>query len=286
RLQLLWPKLLQFVVPAPYTGMLVPLCRCLCALAKWQQGVEREEEHAALELLQSEEQGREPECKPISPVAQVMSAVTPHADGGRGAAALQLLLALRGVIHGSVGASWAAEIPALLQQLAGTNMSSLDTAHWESLLLKFLQRSLTLIADDLWVMELSRELNYQLGRSARLSWDKRFLYKALGTALAACGRLHFVREQTLQHLQCANFLELWEAQVSELVRHCMHWGSRLCVPCSALQLFSLLLDVVKARATRAALMVIYGRMALRAPKEELLARVGRDIVGNVLRLYR
>ncbi|KAM8807406.1 maestro heat-like repeat-containing protein family member 2B [Eudromia elegans] len=288
--KLLWPKLLQFVVPAPYTGLLAPLCRCLCALAERQRGGERDEEQAALELLRSEEPGALLAPQALLVRLLVVSALTPHAGGGHGAAALQLLLALRGVIHGSVRASWAAEIPALLQQLAGTSASCLDTAQWESLLLKFLRTSLTLIADDTWVMELSQELMYQLGRSARLSWEKRFLYKALGTALAACGRLRFVREQILRHLQRADFLELWEAQgMVSVVSRCAEGHFHLALRCVE-QLVGALRpekrDVVKARATRAALMVIYGRVALRAPKEELLACVGTDIVGNVLRLYR
>ncbi|XP_067161217.1 maestro heat-like repeat-containing protein family member 2B, partial [Apteryx mantelli] len=190
--KLLWPRLLRYVVPAEYTGMLVPLCRCLRALAERQERAEREEEEAAPEALESEEQG--------------------------------------------------------------TTASSLDAAEWESLLLK------------------------------------RFLYKALGTALAACGCLRHVRKQTLKHLKAANFLELWEAQgMVSVVSRCAESHFQLAL--SSVKEFTGTLkhqksDTVRTHATRAALMVTYGQMALRAPREQLLAHVERDVVGNVLQLYR
>ncbi|XP_067173016.1 maestro heat-like repeat-containing protein family member 2B [Apteryx mantelli] len=223
-------------------------------------------------------------------VAKVVAAVAPHAGGGRGAAALQLLQVLPGTIHGAVGASWAAEIPLLLQHLAGTTASSLDAAEWESLLLKFLRMSLEVIKSEAWTVGLSRELSRQLGSSPHLSWEKRFLYKALGTALAACGCLRHVRKQTLKHLKAANFLELWEAQgMVSVVSRCAESHFQLAL--SSVKEFTGTLkhqksDTVRTRATRTALMVTYGQMALRAPREQLLAHVERDMVGNVLQLYR
>ncbi|XP_068811734.1 uncharacterized protein [Struthio camelus] len=54
--KLLWPRLLRHVVPAQHAGMLVPLCRCLCALAERQESAEREEEEVASEALEPVEQ--------------------------------------------------------------------------------------------------------------------------------------------------------------------------------------------------------------------------------------
>ncbi|XP_064366666.1 maestro heat-like repeat-containing protein family member 2B, partial [Dromaius novaehollandiae] len=288
--KLLWPKLLWYVVPAKYTGMMVPLCRCLRSLAERRDRAEQEQEEAAPEALESEEPAALPAPQALLARLLVVAAVAPHAGGGRGAAALQLLQALPGTIHGAVGAKWAADIPLLLQHLAGTTASSLDVAEWESLLLKFLQTSLELIASEAWTVGLSQELSRQLGSSPRLSWEKRFLYKALGTALAACGCLHHVQEQTLEHLKAANFLELWQAQgMVSVVSRCAESHFQLAL--SLVKEFTGTLKRKKSkarrtRATRAALLVMYGRMALRAPREQLLARVERDVVANVLQLYR
>ncbi|XP_062430974.1 maestro heat-like repeat-containing protein family member 2B [Rhea pennata] len=289
--KLLWPRLLQYVVPAEYTGMLVPLCRCLRALAERAERREGEEEKAAPEALKPAEPAPLPAPQALLARLLVVAAVAPHTGGGHGAAALQLLQVLCGTIHRAVGASWATEIPLLLQHLAGTTAGFLDRAEWDSLLLKFLRASLEVIASEAWTVELSRELSRQLGGSPRLSWEKRFLYKALGTALAACGCLRHVREQTLQHLEATNFLELWEAQgIVSVVSRCAESHFQLAL--SSVQQFTGTLKhrkqshALRNRAARATLMVIYGRMALRAPREQLLTHVERDIVGNVLQLYR
>ena len=45
------------------------------------------------------------------------------------------------------------------------------------------------------------------------------------------------------------------------------------------------LDSRRAHATRSALILAHGSLALRASKEQLLARLEGDIVGNILLLY-
>ncbi|XP_064366347.1 uncharacterized protein LOC112993043 [Dromaius novaehollandiae] len=44
-------------------------------------------------------------------------------------------------------------------------------------------------------------------------------------------------------------------------------------------------DVVRTHVAHAVLVVIYGGMVLHAPREQLLTRVKRDVVGNILWLY-
>ena len=59
-LQLLWLRLLQYVVPAQYNGMLIPLSRCLQALAERQKRVGWKEEEEESGAMDSQEQGRSP----------------------------------------------------------------------------------------------------------------------------------------------------------------------------------------------------------------------------------
>ncbi|XP_068812449.1 maestro heat-like repeat-containing protein family member 2B [Struthio camelus] len=267
--KLLWPRLLRYVVPAQYTGMLVPLCRCLRALAERQESAGREEEEAAPEALESEELGGEQKVLACCARLGVSGAAhipvvpwRPHA-GGPGQCRAEQCPSL-------------APLPAPQALLAR---------------LLFLRTSLEVVGSEAWTVGLSRELSQQLGSSPRLSWEKRFLYKALGTALAACGCLRHVQEQTLRYLQEANYLELWQAQgMISVVSRCAESHFQLAL--SSVKAFMGTLkhqkqsNTVRTRATRAALMVVYGRMALRAPREQLLAHIERDIVGNVLQLYR
>ncbi|KAK2518864.1 hypothetical protein Q9233_012269 [Columba guinea] len=208
--QLLWPRLLQYVVPAQYSGVLIPLSRGLRALLeRWERaGCEEEEEPNAVDLP---EQARLPAPQALLARPLVLAAA-PHTSSGRTVAALQLLQALQGWICGALGTAWATEIPLLLQHLAGRAESSLDSAEWEQHVLKFLRASLKLIEDETWSVGLSQQLSRQLGSSAPGSWQKLFLYKALGTALAGCWDLSHIQGQVLRFLQDTDSAELSETQ--------------------------------------------------------------------------
>ncbi|XP_071664472.1 maestro heat-like repeat-containing protein family member 2B isoform X1 [Patagioenas fasciata] len=172
--QLLWPRLLQYVVPAQCSGVLIPLSRCLRALLERREraGCEEEEEPDAVD---SQEQARLPAPQALLAGPLVLAAA-PHTSSGRAVAALQLLQALQGWIRGALGTAWATEIPLLLQHLPGRAESSLDSAEWEQHVLKL------------------------------------FLYEALGTALAGGRDLSHVQGQVLMFLQDTDSVELSETQ--------------------------------------------------------------------------
>ncbi|XP_075580917.1 maestro heat-like repeat-containing protein family member 2B [Pelecanus crispus] len=299
--KLLWPRLLQYVVPAQYSGMLIPLSCCLRALVeRWERAGCKEEEED-LDGMDSQEQAQLPAPQALLTRLLVVAAA-PYASSERTVAALQLLQALHGWIHRALGPVWATEIPLLLQYLEGKTESSVDSAEWEHRVLKFLRASLEPIEDKAWTVGLSQELSQQLGSSAPSSWEKFFLYKALGTALAACRDLRHVQGQVLRFLQETSPVELSEAQgMISVVSH------------AAESHFHLVLDTVtmfsaaftrgwfyqtstgwkvqrwkkeKAQGIRAALMRTYSGIALHAPKEQLLTRVDKEIMGNILRLSR
>ncbi|XP_074995168.1 maestro heat-like repeat-containing protein family member 2B [Calonectris borealis] len=300
--KLLWPRLLQYVVPAQYSGMLIPLSRCLRALVERRERAGCKEEEEEPDAMDSQERAQLPAPQVLF-VRLLVVAAAPNASSERAVAALQLLQALHGRIHRALGAAWATEIPLVLQYLEGRTESSLDSAEWEHRVLKFLRASLEPIEDKAWTVGLSRELSQQLGSSAPGSWEKLFLYKALGTALAACRDLRHVQGQVLRFLQETNPVELSEAQgMISVVSH------------AAENHFHLVLDAVtmfsdaftrawfrqtstgrkvqrrrkmeRAQAVCAALMRTYSGIALRAPKEQLLTRVDKEIVGNILQLFR
>ncbi|KAK4806676.1 hypothetical protein QYF61_027677 [Mycteria americana] len=298
--KLLWPRLLQYVVPAQYSGMLIPLSRCLQALLWRRERAGCQEEEEELDAMESQEQAQLPAPQALLARLLVVAAA-PYASGERAVAALQLLQALHGRIHRALGVVWATEIPLLLQYLEGKSKSSLESAEWEHRVLKFLRASLEPIEDKAWTVGLSQELSQQLGSSAPGSWEKLFLYKALGTALAACRDLRHVQGQVLRFLEETNLMELSESQgIISVVSH------------AAESHFHLVLDTVfsatftrgwfyetstgwkvqrqqkmeRAQVIRAALMRTYSGIALRAPKEQLLTRVDDEIMGNILRLSR
>ncbi|NXS50464.1 MRO2B protein, partial [Balaeniceps rex] len=118
--KLLWPRLLQYVVPAQYSGMLIPLSHCLWALAeRWERaGCEEEEEEP--DATDSQEQGRSPsECCWVQLGAGPVAVAAPHKSVECAVAVLQLLQTLHSRIHRALGAAWVTEIPLLLQCLEG-----------------------------------------------------------------------------------------------------------------------------------------------------------------------
>ncbi|NXI75108.1 MRO2B protein, partial [Anseranas semipalmata] len=166
---------------------------------------------------------------------------------------------------------------------------------------QFLRKSLEAMEDEAWTERLSCELSQRLGSSASSSGEKSFLYKAVGTTLGACQRVPYVQEELLQHLQGANLEEPSEAQgVISLLCHAAEGHFSLVL--DTLAMFAATLTKVQrfkvsrrqkvkclgtsAQAARNAAMLAYSSLALRASKEQLLAHMETDIVGNTLLLFR
>ncbi|CAM5116889.1 unnamed protein product, partial [Natator depressus] len=76
----------------------------------------------------------------------------------------------------------------------------------------FLRTSLEMIDDSAWSSQISLELSWQMGGYASPSKEKSFLYKALGTSLAACQDLVHVKSQIHTLLTTADYMEAPERQ--------------------------------------------------------------------------
>ncbi|CAM4719777.1 unnamed protein product [Caretta caretta] len=290
----LWPRLLEYVVPAQYTGTLKPLCRCLRELAEKKQ----REGEAAASLDYS---GRVQLPTPQGLLARLLVvASSPYEREGHGCAALQLLKALHQTVHAAVGEMWVVKIPSLLQYIEGNTENSLDHARWEHMLLQFLRTSLEMIDDSAWSSQISLELSWQMAGYASPSKEKSFLYKALGTSLAACQDLVHVKSQIHTLLTTADYMEAPERQgVVSILAVCA--ASHLDLTLKALQEFGAAMSQVTISGfvsrlkdyhhgtrgkTRRTLMLTYSNVAVHAPKEQLLSRVEADITRNIIHHYR
>ncbi|XP_071884798.1 maestro heat-like repeat-containing protein family member 2B [Anas platyrhynchos] len=297
--KLLWPRLLIYVMPAKYTGMLIPLSRCLRALAESNE-LTAGHEHHELDPDVLNACLQETTLTPHNLLARLLVvAGSPFAGSKLQAAALLLMQSLHSRIHAAVGATWNSEIPLLLQYLQGGKGNIPDAAEWERRLLQFLRASLETIGDDAWIKRLSCALSQWLDSSPSSSGEKAFLYKALGTTLGACQELPHVQENLLQHLTRAQPEEPSEAQgIISLV--CQAADSHFGLVLETLTAFAATscsgrgLRVSRRRkttqasrraeATCSAVMLAHSSMALRASKEQLLAHVEADIAGNILLL--
>ncbi|XP_053221929.1 maestro heat-like repeat-containing protein family member 2B [Podarcis raffonei] len=291
----LWPRLLFFVVPAPYTPTLTPLCRCLKEMA-----LGREDDTTL--FLGS--------CKGVGlPSAHGLVArllVLASNPNQRGSWALQLLHALHCNIHTAITKLWAKQIPFLWESFLSkamiqTESTEIRSQEWEKQLLQFLRRTLETIDDNTWTQNLSRELESQMTSYAQQSPERRFLYKSLGIALTCCEDPAFVQSRMKHLIENANYMEQLEREkiiqilsfsaVGHLdltLATLQEFGAGMGLKIKMSSIISRYKDYQQGRRghVHQTLMLTYGKVALQAPKELLLPRVEADIMKNVLCYYR
>ncbi|XP_032042107.1 maestro heat-like repeat-containing protein family member 2B [Aythya fuligula] len=290
--QLLWPRLLRYVVPAQDCSLLLALSRCLQAVIERQKQTEGQEDTEMPDAAQGQDKTPTPQALLVKLLVVAASA----GCRGCGAAVLQLLQALQSRIHGSLKDLWPTCIPCMLQYLEEHPEGSLDSEEWQCYLLKFLMESADEMQEDqLWIVCLSRELSQQLSSSSSSEEGKKFLYQALGTVLASCQQLTHVQGQLLKYLK-----------ETDATRPCDKQGIVSVVSYAAERHFHLALDAVctfskalikfsrrrralyrqrRNQATWAAVLLTYGKIALHAPKAELLACVEKRILASILELF-
>ncbi|XP_031981412.1 maestro heat-like repeat-containing protein family member 1 isoform X1 [Corvus moneduloides] len=287
----LWPFLLQFLIPAQFGAALTPLCRSLTFLALKNR--EEQPENAA--PPRSERHAHLPSPQALTTRLLVVSS-QPFLGNGRGAAALRLLQALR--LHPDLENLWNKEIPLLLEHLEGTTEDSLCQQEWEEKLLQFLRESLAAIPEKSWICPLVSEMFRQLRGSDGSQLEKNFLYRSMGTALGACPSKELVRKQLQELLENARYRE--EAEREGLAScfgicardHLEETLEKLeeflksDVFKKSLGLFSIFKDRSEAEPEklRSGLVLCYGRVAEAAPPELLRSRLESPILENLLQL--
>ncbi|XP_032927578.1 maestro heat-like repeat-containing protein family member 1 [Catharus ustulatus] len=285
----LWPFLLEFLIPAQFSPALTPLCRSLTFLA----GKIREEEPENEAWSRSEQCGNLPSPQALTARLLAVSS-QPFLGSGRGAAALRLLGALR--IHPHLENRWEKEIPQLLEHLEENTENSLCQQEWEEKLLQFLRESLESIPDKSWICPLVSEMFRQLRASDGSRAEKNFLYRSMGTALGSCPSKELVRKQLQELLENARYqdeaereglascfgicardhLEETLEKLEEFVKSDVFKKS--------LGLFSIFKERSEGELEklRSGLVLCYGRVAEAAPPELLHSRLESQILKNLL----
>ncbi|XP_033011908.1 maestro heat-like repeat-containing protein family member 1 isoform X3 [Lacerta agilis] len=287
----LWPYLLEFVIPIHLSNALTPLCKSLIFLAAQRQ----EKDEPDFQLLY-EAGATLPTPHALLARLLVVSS-QPHVGEGRAAAVLRLLNVLHLSVHKALGPLWGKQIPALVEHLEGkaNTKASLSQKEWEDQLLKFLRQTLAAISDTPWTSQLILEMCRQLSSYNGSPLEKNFLYKCIGTALAACPNKDLVRKQLQELLETARYQEEAEREgLASCLGLCAvsHLDETLAkleefvksdVFKKSAGLFSIFKDrsdneVEKVKST---LILCYGFVAKHAPKELVLARIDADILRNI-----
>lgn len=289
--EVLWPFLLEFVMPVQYLNALAPVCRSLAYL-----GTKRQQAGSTEALL--DYAGRDlPTPHALLTRLLVLSSF-PYRGRGRGVPALRLLQAVSALIHPQLGRVWDDELPPLIQHLEEHSEETLAQRQWEDKLLLLLSRSLETVTacDEGWSCQLSEEMSRHLHHYNSFPQEKGFLYKCAGVALRQIPNSDVVRRQLMELLQSVRHSEILEREgVAVCVGFCAttHLDDTL----SKLQdfgksdilkkspsLFHILKDksdmeLEKAKST---VILCYGYLTLHAPEDQILARVEKDVVKHVL----
>ncbi|XP_016079611.1 PREDICTED: maestro heat-like repeat-containing protein family member 2B [Miniopterus natalensis] len=286
--QVLWPRILTFVVPAEYTGTLDYLFNIIRILIMAEERKKKSASESTA-LVISTGPVKLPSPQQLLARLLVLSML---ASLGRpcGAGAIGLLKLLPEIIHPKLVNLWKTRLPELLQPLEGKNIS---IVLWETMLLQLLKESLWKIGDVAWTIQLSRDFNQQMGSYSNTSIEKKFLWKALGTTLASCQDTNFVSSQIKEFLIAPNQLGDQRQGTASVLGHCAE--NHLDTVLKVLKTFQDRekrfmnrckgLFSGKKSLSKTDIMVIYGAVALHAPKRQLLTRLDQDIVSQVLFLY-
>ncbi|XP_034379436.1 maestro heat-like repeat-containing protein family member 2B [Arvicanthis niloticus] len=286
--QVLWPRILTYVVPEEYTGTLDHLFNIIRILIMAEEKKKRDIQESTA-LVVSTGAVKLPSSQQLLARLLVISIL---ASVGQlcGAGAIGLLKVIPEIIHPQLVEMWKIRMPALLQPLEGSNAS---IVLWETMLLQLLKESLWKISDVAWTSQLSRDFSLQMGSYSNSSMEKKFLWKALGTTLASCQDRDFVSSQINEFLVTPSLLGDQRQGTTSILGFCAE--NHLDIVLNVLKTFQdkekFFVNRCKGifsgkkSLTKTDLILIYGAVALHAPKEQLLARLDQDIMSQILLLY-
>ncbi|OXB82683.1 UNVERIFIED_CONTAM: hypothetical protein H355_000381 [Colinus virginianus] len=165
--------------------------------------------------------------------------------------------------------------------------------------LLLLRETLAAVSDNAWICHFVTEMCRQLNGYNGFPTEKNFLYKCIGTTLGACVNKELVQKQLQELLETARYNEEaeWEGLASCFgicaINHLEETLAKLedfvrsDVFKKSVGLFSIFKDRSdhEVEKIKSALILCYGFVAARAPRELLLSRVEADILRNISQYF-
>ncbi|XP_012944683.1 maestro heat-like repeat-containing protein family member 1 isoform X2 [Aplysia californica] len=199
----LWPYLLELVVPEQYTQAAGTLCKSLAFLAHKKRSEQAEDYE-----IEFETQPNIP--KQTQLIARLMVlAGRPRNGRERGIHVLNLMKGLSPNLHDGIVGLWDAVIPKLISYLddssdseteeeegtakkADSEKETWSQKNWEDLLLKMLSKSLDVVDTEEWTAELGEAFGHQVSLYASYVEERNFAFKCLGIIMRKSTKKDFV----------------------------------------------------------------------------------------------
>ncbi|KAH9515723.1 Maestro heat-like repeat-containing protein member 1 [Bulinus truncatus] len=301
----LWPFLLELLVPEQYMSAVGPVCRSLAYLAH-----KKRNENTADFYIEFETQPNLPRQTQI--IARLMVLVG-HPNNGRerGVHILNLMKNISPNLHENIVGLWDAVIPKLISYLKGPQSDDEEDAeekvkeeeeaekwsqkNWEDLLLKMLSKSLDVVDNEEWVAELGVAFGHQIPLYASYVEERNFAFKCLGIIMRKSTKKEFVEKHlelifnTVKHQDqieregCAiavgytasSHLDTVLARLEKVAKNDMTKKSS--------GLLGILKDKsdVNVEQVKATLMLCYGYVALYSPPSLIVSRMEATILRSI-----
>ncbi|XP_052229832.1 maestro heat-like repeat-containing protein family member 1 isoform X3 [Dreissena polymorpha] len=287
----LWPYLLELVVPEKYTEGSGVICRCLATIAN-----KKREANAEDYDLDYETQANLP--KPCNVIARLMTLAGRPLNGRqRGVHVLNLMKGLAPNLHDNLTELWDTVIPKLVQYLEDPEKTeSWSQKSWEDLLLKMLSKSLDVVDHEEWIAELGETFAQHIPMYTRLPEEKNFLYKCIGIVMRKSTKKDFVNRMldqvfnTVRHTDqieregCAVCLGFCATSHLDAVLTKLESVTKADLSQKKSGVFSFMKseksegDVERMKAT---LMLCYGFVALYSPPTLIISRMEATILRSI-----
>uniref|UniRef100_UPI00398E33A8 maestro heat-like repeat-containing protein family member 1 n=1 Tax=Pristiophorus japonicus TaxID=55135 RepID=UPI00398E33A8 len=284
----LWSYLLEFVITVKYTEAFTIVCG-----SSYCFGIKRLMASNTQFVLNYEDFPNLPEPRTLLMRLLIVSSSLCHGKG-RGVPALGLLYLLAMDIHPATVRVWDKEFPMLCNFLEKNSEKPNLQNEWEEKLLRVVSQTLEAIADKVWITQLIAEMTHCIHTYRLYPTERAFLYKCLGRVLRLTQDKDIISKSLHQMLQSVEHNEDFERdRVAAGIGDCAvtHLDTtlttlkvfmefnRLCISSPFHQVDN---HIMKVKST---LILCYGQIMSRCPRDLILPRIETDILHNVLALF-
>ncbi|XP_065915103.1 maestro heat-like repeat-containing protein family member 1 [Dysidea avara] len=289
--EVLWPYLLEFIVPEQYTRGFAMLTRCIHHIASKKRAEEAEDYEIDFDVAVNLP-------KPEQMLARLIVLCGNPLNGrNRGEHVINCMASLVPNIHEDIVELWDAVTPKLLSYLNEHQDDEVwDQKHWEDLVLKFLSRSLDDINDEDWLVNFGSVLGGQVVKLYNeFPEEKGFGYKCLGVVMRKSSHKKFVQDHlklmfsSVKHYSqieregcaigtgfcAASHLDMVVEQLEHVIKEDMVRKGK--------SLFGLVKDKSEAdvEKIKATVMLCYGYVTFHSPVHLITSRVEVNILRSI-----
>jgi len=282
----LWPYLLELLMPDQYTDAAGCVCKAVSSIAQRKKNNKDEDYMIDFNVFADTP-------KPTEIIARlVILAGYPLHGNGRGQHVLGALQSMSTVLVGKADEMWEKVLPKLVKHLEDNKGEGWSQKNWEDLVLKFLSKTFDELDDENWTSQCGESFMKHIPLYTALPEEKSFLFKCIGVVVRKSNRKELVIKlvdtvfvavnhgSQLEREGCAVSMGLSAASHLDLVLAKLEAVAKMDSKKSSgfLNFFK---DSNEVEELKATLMLCYGYVTLYAPPELIQSRLEANILRTI-----